>query len=119
MLSPVKAASTSESIQRLARHSHTAMQRHIKVQGQRSVFDADWIYWSTRMGGHPQVNQRVARLLKRQQGTCAVCHLFFKDRDLLEIDHFIPRAQGGTDEFNNLQLLHRHCHDVKSASDGR
>jgi RNA-directed DNA polymerase len=50
------------------------------------------------MGRHPQVNGRVAMLLKRQQGKCASCHLFFKDRDLLEIDHRVPRAQGGKDE---------------------
>lgn len=37
-------------VELLLDHSHTAIQRHIKVQGQRSVFDADWIYWSTRMG---------------------------------------------------------------------
>jgi 5-methylcytosine-specific restriction endonuclease McrA len=37
----------------------------------------------------------------------------------LEIDHIIPRSQGGLDEFENLQLLHRHCHDAKSAKDSR
>lgn len=88
-------------------------------RGNRSPFDADWLYWSTRMGRHPQIGQQVASLLKRQRGKCAHCQLFFKDRDLLEIDHIIPRAQGGKDEFTNLQLLHRHCHDVKSANDGR
>jgi RNA-directed DNA polymerase len=113
------AAVTPNGIQRLAVHKHTAIKRHIKVQGNRSTFDADWLYWSTRMGRHPQVNGRVASLLKRQQGKCASCHLFFKDRDLLEIDHRVPRAQGGKDELNNLQLLHRHCHDVKSARESR
>jgi RNA-directed DNA polymerase len=71
------------------------------------------------MGRHPQVNQRVALLLKRQKGICPFCRLFFKDRDLLEIDHILPRSKGGLDEFKNLQLLHRHCHDAKSAQDGR
>jgi RNA-directed DNA polymerase len=113
------AADTPNGIQRLAVHNHTAIKRHVKVQGKRSPFDADWIYWSTRMGRHPQVNGRVASLLKRQQGKCAHCHLFFRDRDLLEIDHRVPRAQEGKDELNNLQLLHRHCHDVKSACEGR
>jgi RNA-directed DNA polymerase len=108
-----------DGIQRLAVHHHTAIKRHIKVQSNRSPFDADWVYWSTRMGRHPQVNQRVALLLKRQRGKCAGCHLFFKDRDLLEIDHILPRSKGGQDEFKNLQLLHRHCHDVKSAHEGR
>jgi RNA-directed DNA polymerase len=113
------AAVSPNGIQRLAVHNHTAIKRHIKVQGTRSPFDADWLYWSTRMGRHPQANQRVARLLRKQQGKCTCCHLFFKDKDLLEIDHIIPRSKGGKDEFNNFQLLHRHCHDVKSANDGR
>jgi RNA-directed DNA polymerase len=113
------AAKTPDGMVRLARHNATVIKRHVKVQGTRSPYDADWIYWSTRMGRHPQVNQRVALLLKRQKGLCPLCRLFFKDRDLLEIDHILPRAQGGLDEFKNLQLLHRHCHDAKSANDSR
>jgi RNA-directed DNA polymerase len=30
----------------------------------------------------------------------------------------LPRAIGGTDQLLNLQLLHRHCHDQKTATDG-
>ncbi|MCL6433743.1 MAG: HNH endonuclease [Leptolyngbyaceae cyanobacterium HOT.MB2.61] len=41
-----------------------------------------------------------------------------KDRDLLEIDPILSRAQGGKDELKNFQLLHRHCRDVKSANEG-
>jgi len=37
----------------------------------------------------------------------------------LEIDHIIPRAQGGGNTYNNLQLLHAHCHHVKTADDCR
>ena len=29
----------------------------------------------------------------------------------------IPRAVGGTDAYRNWQLLHRHCHDWKTAGD--
>ncbi|NJM76206.1 MAG: alpha/beta fold hydrolase [Acaryochloridaceae cyanobacterium RU_4_10] len=104
---------------RLANHKDTAIQRHTKVQGQRSPYDADWVYWSSRMGRYSQVSPRVARLLKRQKGSCPFCQLYFRDADVLEIDHIIPRIQGGKDDYNNLQLLHRHCHDVKSARDGR
>lgn len=113
------AAKTPDSIVRLARHNATAIKRYVKVQGKRSPYDADWVYGRTRMGRHPQINQRVALLLKRQKGICPFCQLFFKDRDLLEIDYIIPRSQGGLDEFKNLQLLHRHCHDAKSAKDSR
>ncbi len=41
----------------------------------------------------------------------------FTPDDLIEVDHIIPKSKGGKDEFNNLQALHRHCHDVKSKND--
>jgi hypothetical protein len=44
--------------------------------------------------------------------------LFFKDEDVMEIDHIIPKSKSGSDEHKNLQLLHRHCHDHKTANDG-
>jgi RNA-directed DNA polymerase len=37
----------------LARHAHTSIQRHVKVQGARSPYDGDWVYWSRRVGRHP------------------------------------------------------------------
>ena len=30
----------------------------------------------------------------------------------------LPTILGGRDNYNNLQLLHRHCHDQKTAADG-
>ncbi|HEY9642570.1 MAG TPA: reverse transcriptase domain-containing protein [Coleofasciculaceae cyanobacterium] len=103
---------------RLFKHKETPIKRHIKVQGTRSPYDGDWIYWSTRMGKHPEASKRDVMLLKRQKGKCSQCGLFFKNGDLLEADHILPRSQGGSEDYKNLQLLHRHCHDVKTAHDG-
>jgi RNA-directed DNA polymerase len=36
----------------------------------------------------------------------------------MEIDHIIPKSRGGKNEYINLQLLHRHCHDEKTTRDG-
>ncbi|MDH6060675.1 HNH endonuclease [Chrysosporum bergii ANA360D] len=36
----------------------------------------------------------------------------------MEVDHILPLSKGGKDEHKNLQLLHRHCHDKKTANDG-
>ena len=41
----------------------------------------------------------------------------FKDGDKLNEDHIIPTYKGGRDTYDNLQLLHKHCHDKKSALD--
>ncbi len=102
---------------RLAFHAATPIVRHVKVQGNRSFFDGDVIYWGTRKGRHPELPSRVARLLKRYKGRCAECGLMFTGDALIEVDHVLPKQKGGTDRFDNLQPLHRHCHDVKTARD--
>lgn len=59
-----------------------------------------------------------AKLLKQQKGKCLWCELCFQEWDVMEVDHKIPRILSGKDEWKNLQLLHRHCHDEKTATDG-
>ncbi|MFB6276725.1 MAG: group II intron reverse transcriptase/maturase [Halothece sp.] len=102
----------------LMKHSRTAIVRHVKVKGDKSPYDGDLIYWSSRMGKHPEMPKRTASLLKKQKGKCAHCGLFFRDGDLLETDHIVPKSKGGKNEYKNCQLLHRHCHDEKSRTDG-
>ena len=43
--------------------------------------------------------------------------MFFKDEDEMEVDHIIPKEHGGKDAYFNLQLLHHHCHEIKTARD--
>ena len=102
----------------LIKHSQTAIVRHVKVKGDKSPYDGDLIYWSSRMGKHPEMPKRTASLLKKQKGKCAHCGLFFRDGDLLEVDHIVPHSKGGENEYKNYQLLHRHCHDEKTRTDG-
>lgn len=101
----------------LIKHSSKKIVRHVKVKGTASPFDGNLKYWSIRKGENPLVPTRVAILLKAQQGKCAHCGLYFRENDLAEVDHIIPKSKGGKDVYKNLQLLHRHCHDVKSTDD--
>ena len=71
-----------------------------------------------RMGRHPELPTKQAQLLKRQRGKCGWCELYFTREDVLEVDHIIPKALGGGNGLDNLQLLHRHCHDQKTEVDG-
>lgn len=103
----------------LVNHSDTKIVRHIKVRGKKSPYDGDFIYWSQRMSQHPEASTRIKTLLKKQKGKCAICNRLFTTEDIMEIDHIIPRSQKGRDEYRNLQLLHAHCHDKKSAEDAR
>ena len=70
------------------------------------------------MGKHPLLPTPVSKLLKTQKGKCNYCGLTFRDGDIWEVDHIIPRSLGGDSGYTNLQLLHLHCHDTKTASDG-
>ena len=44
--------------------------------------------------------------------------VYFTEESVLEIDHIIPKSKGGKNDYKNLQLLHRHCHDEKTTNDG-
>ncbi len=90
---------------------------YVKVKGDKSPFDGNLVYWSSRMGSHPEVSSRTAYLLKKQKGKCTYCGLNFHEWDVMEVDHIVPRALSGKDEYKNLQLLHLHCHDEKTRYD--
>jgi RNA-directed DNA polymerase len=98
---------------RLFRHNETPIKRHIKVEGKRSPYDGNLLYWSKRLKEHPMFKGLLGRLLKDQKVDCPLCQLVFKDGDILEIDHIFPKHLGGTDEYINLQVVHRHCHDQR------
>jgi RNA-directed DNA polymerase len=103
----------------LALHSETPIRRHTLVKGSASPYDGDLMYWASRLGRHPELPKNKARLLKQQAGRCAWCGRIFTAMDeLIECDHIVPLAQGGLTGAMNRQLLHGHCHDVKTAMDG-
>jgi RNA-directed DNA polymerase len=108
---------TSPNGASLYRHWQTPIKHHIKVRGRKSPYDGDWVYWANRLGRQPGLPIRVAKLLKQQVGRCAYCELYFGVEDKLEVDHIIPKSQGGKDGYNNWQLLHAHCHHQKSTQD--
>lgn len=85
----------SQDGMKLALHRDTPIERHIKVKGESSPYDGEWSYWCARMGKHPEITSRMAKLLKTQKGRCTHCGLFFKGDDLIEIDHITSKANGG------------------------
>jgi RNA-directed DNA polymerase len=102
---------------RLRRHEDTHYECYVKVAGARSPYDGDLLYWSTRLGYHPKVPPRVAKLLKRQKGKCRICGQWFREGDAMVVDLLIPRKRGGTSALHNLQLLHDHCRYLKTVEE--
>lgn len=99
-------------------HADTPIVRHVKVKGESSPSDGNLVYWSSRMGDNPEMPKRMATLLKKQKGKCTHCNSFFRENDVMEVDHRIPKSLGGKESYYNWQLLHRHCHDTKTGLDG-
>jgi RNA-directed DNA polymerase len=99
----------SDGARTLVYYRDTPIVRHIKVRGDKSPYDGDWVYWSARMGRDPSRPARVTKMLKQQQGQCEYCGLCFTTEDVIEVHH-----RDGDRKNNwrsNLMLLHGHCHD--------
>jgi 5-methylcytosine-specific restriction protein A len=56
-----------------------------------------------------------AEILRRDEGLCQPCLAVSRVAPGTEVDHRIPKAQGGTDSPSNLQAICRPCHLAKTA----
>jgi RNA-directed DNA polymerase len=101
--------SFSDGTHVLIRHADMPIIRHVKVKGDKSPYDGDWLYWGERLGQDPTRLSRVTRLVKQQQGRCDYCGLRFMAEDTLEVHH--RDGDRTNNQYANLVLLHLHCHD--------
>ena len=98
----------------LIRFSWVASIKHVLVAGTNSVYDKKLsVYWSKRTLQYGGLSLRERTLLKTQKGVCSYCQALIENSEV-EVDHIIPKAKGGKDHYNNLQLLHRMCHVEKT-----
>lgn len=54
------------------------IKRHVKVKGDKSIYDGDTAYWAKRLRKLPGVSTRVSTLLRIQKGKCGLCELNFR-----------------------------------------
>jgi len=96
----------------LNHYSDTKIQRHSKVIRGKSFYDGDELYWARRLrNGYGDISPSKTKMLVKQDGKCAFCGGVFKNGDLMESHHVVFKRDGGTDEYTNLMLMHKHCHD--------
>ena len=93
----------------LARHDRTNITRHIKIQGSRSIFDGDWIYWSKRMGRYPGTPDAVAKLVKDQKGKCSRCKKSFVESDTLRLGRLRVTSSLKGKKQQKTFLFHANC----------
>jgi RNA-directed DNA polymerase len=89
-------------------------ENYVKIKDLASPFDGNHLYWGQRSTKYGSFNATERKLLKKQYGKCNLCGSYFKPGDNLEKDHIIRIADGGKESISNLQMVHRHCHDIKT-----
>lgn len=66
----------------------------------------------TDLGDVPNYRTHRHRLYGEQEGVCVGCDIHFLF-PVMDVDHILPRSQGGTDHASNLQLLCSGCNRRK------
>jgi RNA-directed DNA polymerase len=81
--------------------------KHINVQGEKSPFDGDMIYWSER--NSKLYDNHTSKALKKQSHSCKECGLRFTSDERVHLHHVDGNHNNW--EQNNLVVLHESCHD--------
>ncbi|MCY4146810.1 MAG: DNA methyltransferase [Chloroflexi bacterium] len=68
----------------------------------------------TDFGKLPNYRTHRHRLYGEQEGVCVGCDTHFPFK-VMEVDHILPRSKGGSDHYENLQLLCTHCNKSKGS----
>ena len=92
-------------------------EKFIKVQNTVSPYDGNDLYWLKRTAKFGNFSPSKRKLLLQQSGQCNWCHEPILAFDVTETDHKTPLFLGGKNKYDNLQLLHKHCHLKKTLYD--
>lgn len=98
----------------LPKFSWNESKTHLKIRPYASIYDSNESYWKWRTINYGEFNQSQKKLLRRQNRLCTWCKMPININDKVETDHVTPISKGGTNSYNNLQLLHTQCHIEKT-----
>lgn len=62
-------------------------------------------------------DKKRKRILSRDKGLCQVCLRAGKYRPARQVDHVVPKFEGGTDDDGNLQSICPDCHAEKTSEE--
>jgi RNA-directed DNA polymerase len=94
---------------------HVLIQRHIKVKGNASPDDPSLKeYWKKRhqnLGkSYWERNTSNHKIAQNQNWTCPICGEPLFNGEKIDTHHIIPVAEGGLDDLDNLEHMHKACH---------
>lgn len=96
--------------------SSVPIKRHIKIKGAFNPYDPIWYDYQAQRQKRKTLSETLidrptlAKLLKQQNGLCPQCQQSITVETGWNVHHIVPKAEGGSDDFSNLVLLHPNCH---------
>ena len=63
-----------------------------------------------------RLSKQRQKLLAMQDGICPMCSTIIDlNEESVEVDHIMPKSEGGGDNLKNLAVLHKECHLKKTS----
>jgi RNA-directed DNA polymerase len=95
--------------------SNTSVVRHVKVKGNSSPDDSSLReYWNNRSTKTGRIcwakGSKYEQVAKFPNWKCPVCGDSLFNGEPTETHHIVPVSEGGLDDLENLQHLHKACH---------
>jgi RNA-directed DNA polymerase len=95
--------------------AYTTIERYIKVKGKASPDDPSLReYWEKRFQklgkSYWAKGSKNYLVAQNQNWKCPLCGEALLNGEEIDTHHIVPVAQGGLDDINNLQHLHKSCH---------
>lgn len=91
----------------------TKSAKFVKVLASVSTYNGDHPYWLNRFLKYKLTESQTKRL-KKQSGKCPLCNTKITPSADVQIDHIRGRKVENANKYENLQLVHTHCHIRKT-----
>jgi RNA-directed DNA polymerase len=106
----------------LKKATDVKIQRHIKILGVANPFDASYEEYfekrdATKMANRLSSRRMLLAIWQRQAGRCPVCGERITTETGWDLHHIVRKVDGGSNNTENLCLLHPACHRQGHSSD--
>ncbi|EGE1753141.1 group II intron reverse transcriptase/maturase [Shigella flexneri] len=91
------------------------IRRHIKIKSEANPYAPEWesyfekrqaLIWLKSQNGR----NRIVAIWRKQEKRCPICGQSFSQETGWDIHHIVRKTQGGSDNLDNLVMLHPNCH---------